>query len=35
MWRSLVHSNKHFRNAIQRLPLGVSFNFRYWGHSKI
>ena len=29
--RSLVRSNEHFRKANQRLPLGVSSNFRYWG----
>ena len=31
MPRSLEKSNAHFRRAIQRLPLGVSSNFRYWG----
>ena len=29
--RSLARSNQHFRQAVQRLPLGVSSNFRYWG----
>jgi glutamate-1-semialdehyde 2,1-aminomutase len=29
--RSLARSNRHFRQAVQRLPLGVSSNFRYWG----
>jgi glutamate-1-semialdehyde 2,1-aminomutase len=29
--RSLARSNQHFRRAVQRLPLGVSSNFRYWG----
>ena len=27
----LDKSNAHFRKAIQKLPLGVSSNFRYWG----
>ena len=31
MKRSLDKSNSHFRKAVQRLPLGVSSNFRYWG----
>jgi len=29
--RSLARSNQHFRKANQKLPLGVSSNFRYWG----
>ena len=29
--RSLARCNQHFRKAVQRLPLGVSSNFRYWG----
>jgi len=29
--RSLTLSNRHFQKAVQRLPLGVSSNFRYWG----
>ena len=29
--RSLAHSNRHFKEAVNRLPLGVSSNFRYWG----
>ena len=32
--RNLVRSNQHFRKANQRLPLGVSSNFRYWGDEK-
>ncbi|QEX17091.1 glutamate-1-semialdehyde 2,1-aminomutase [Hypericibacter terrae] len=27
----LDKSNAHFRKAVQKLPLGVSSNFRYWG----
>ena len=29
--RSLVKSNRHFRQALAKLPLGVASNFRYWG----
>ena len=29
--RTLEKSNKHFRKAVGKLPLGVSSNFRYWG----
>ena len=29
--RSLQKSNRHFQKAIQKLPLGVTSNFRYWG----
>ncbi len=29
--RSLSRSNAHFKKAKQKLPLGVSSNFRYWG----
>jgi glutamate-1-semialdehyde 2,1-aminomutase len=32
--RSLQNSNRHFRKAIGKLPLGVSSNFRYWGEDK-
>ncbi len=32
--RCLKKSNKHFRKAITRLPLGVSSNFRYWGDDR-
>ncbi len=32
--RCLEKSNKHFRRANQRLPLGVSSNFRYWGDDR-
>jgi len=32
--RSLARSNRHFKRAVQRLPLGVSSNFRYWGDDK-
>jgi glutamate-1-semialdehyde 2,1-aminomutase len=29
--RSLAQSNRHFKDAVSKLPLGVSSNFRYWG----
>lgn len=32
--RSLAKSNKHFERAVNKLPLGVSSNFRYWGEDK-
>ena len=32
--RSLAKSNQHFERAVNRLPLGVSSNFRYWGDDK-
>ncbi len=32
--RSLDTSNRHFQKAAQRLPLGVSSNFRYWGEDR-
>jgi glutamate-1-semialdehyde 2,1-aminomutase len=34
MRRSLTHSNRHFRVASTRLPMGVSSNFRYWGDDR-
>jgi glutamate-1-semialdehyde 2,1-aminomutase len=30
----LTRSNAHFRRAVQRLPLGVASNFRYWGEDR-
>lgn len=32
--RSLSRSNRHFRRASTKLPLGVASNFRYWGDEK-
>jgi glutamate-1-semialdehyde 2,1-aminomutase len=32
--RCLDKSNQQFRKANQKLPLGVSSNFRYWGDDK-
>ena len=34
MSRSLARSNEHFRKAVEKLPLGVSSNFRYWGDER-
>jgi len=34
MTRTLTRSHEHFRRAIQRLPLGVASNFRYWGEDR-
>jgi glutamate-1-semialdehyde 2,1-aminomutase len=31
MRRSLERSNSHHKKALEKLPLGVSSNFRYWG----
>jgi glutamate-1-semialdehyde 2,1-aminomutase len=32
--RDLSNSNKHFKKALGKLPLGVSSNFRYWGDDR-
>jgi glutamate-1-semialdehyde 2,1-aminomutase len=32
--RSLAKSNAQYRKAVQRLPLGVSSTFRYWGDDR-
>src|ERR1700731_5367605 len=34
MARKLTNSNAHFKRAVQRLPLGVASNFRYWGEDR-
>ena len=34
MSRTMTHNREHFRRAIQRLPLGVASNFRYWGEDR-
>ncbi len=34
MTRSLDKSNEHYKRAEQRLPLGVSSNYRAWGPEK-
>ncbi|MFI4895579.1 MAG: aspartate aminotransferase family protein [Steroidobacterales bacterium] len=34
MTRCLNKSHAHFQRAVQRLPLGVSSNFRYWGEDR-
>ncbi len=32
--RRLDKSNAHFKQALTKLPLGVSSNFRYWGEDR-
>jgi glutamate-1-semialdehyde 2,1-aminomutase len=34
MVRTLTNSHAHFARAVQRLPLGVASNFRYWGEDR-
>jgi glutamate-1-semialdehyde 2,1-aminomutase len=34
MTRTMTQNHAHFRRAIQRLPLGVASNFRYWGEDR-
>jgi glutamate-1-semialdehyde 2,1-aminomutase len=34
MARNLTKNNAHFARAVQRLPLGVASNFRYWGDAR-
>jgi glutamate-1-semialdehyde 2,1-aminomutase len=34
MARKLTKNNAHFKRAVQRLPLGVASNFRYWGEDR-
>jgi glutamate-1-semialdehyde 2,1-aminomutase len=34
MSRNMTQNNAHFRRAVQRLPLGVASNFRYWGEQR-
>ena len=34
MARSMIKNNAHFQRALQRLPLGVASNFRYWGEDR-
>jgi len=34
MARSLARSNRHYKKALTRLPLGVTSNFRFWGEKK-
>src|SRR6201996_4039318 len=34
MSRTMTKNNAHFRRAVQRLPLGVASNFRYWGEDR-
>ncbi|MBV8740322.1 MAG: aminotransferase class III-fold pyridoxal phosphate-dependent enzyme [Sinobacteraceae bacterium] len=34
MSRTMTKNHAHFRSALQRLPLGVASNFRYWGEER-
>jgi glutamate-1-semialdehyde 2,1-aminomutase len=34
MPRTLTNNHAHFRRAVQRMPLGVASNFRYWGEER-
>jgi glutamate-1-semialdehyde 2,1-aminomutase len=34
MTRDLTKSNRHYRQAVERLPLGVASTFRYWGEDR-
>lgn len=34
MSRTLTRNNQHYRRALQRLPLGVASNFRFWGEER-
>ena len=34
MSRIMTKNHAHFRRALQRLPLGVASNFRYWGEER-
>src|SRR6266404_9823620 len=34
MARTLTRNQEHYRRALQRLPLGVASNFRFWGESR-
>ena len=34
MSRNLTKSNAHFKKALQKLPLGVASNFRFWGEDR-
>src|SRR5579871_1054869 len=34
MARSMTRNHEHFKRAVQRLPLGVASNFRYWGEER-
>ena len=34
MTRTMTRNHEHFRRALQRLPLGVASNFRYWGEER-
>jgi len=34
MARNMSRNHEHYRRALQRLPLGVASNFRFWGEQR-
>src|SRR5580658_572838 len=34
MARKMTKNHEHYRRALQRLPLGVASNFRFWGEDR-
>ena len=34
MARNMTRNHAHYRRALQRLPLGVASNFRFWGEER-
>src|SRR6516165_7481116 len=34
MARTLTKNHAHFQRALERLPLGVASNFRFWGEDR-
>ncbi len=34
MARTLTRNHEHYRRALERLPLGVASNFRFWGEGR-
>jgi glutamate-1-semialdehyde 2,1-aminomutase len=34
MPRTLTKNHEHFQRAVQRMPLGVASNFRFWGEER-
>jgi glutamate-1-semialdehyde 2,1-aminomutase len=34
MARTLTKNHEHFQRAVQRMPLGVASNFRFWGEER-
>ncbi|MBS0580453.1 MAG: aminotransferase class III-fold pyridoxal phosphate-dependent enzyme [Proteobacteria bacterium] len=34
MARKMTRNNEHYRRALQKMPLGVASNFRFWGEER-